>query len=59
MERIIIRHLNGSKANQIEEFPLDQLHELGIGRNPGFAVKYDPSQDDLDVRSFPSTARQW
>jgi len=51
MERIVIRHLNGSKANQVEEFPLEDFKELKIGRNPDSGVKYDPSQDDLVSRA--------
>jgi hypothetical protein len=31
MQRIILRHLSGSKANQVEEFSLDQFKELIAG----------------------------
>jgi S1-C subfamily serine protease len=47
MERIVLRHLSGSKANQVEEFPLNHFKELTIGRDPSNAVKYDPDRDDL------------
>jgi serine protease Do len=47
MERIVLRHLSGSKANQVEEFPLNHFKELTIGRDPSTAVKYDPDRDDL------------
>src|SRR5258708_1130536 len=47
MQRIVLRHLNGSKANQVEEFPLSQFRELIIGRDPSATVKYDPDRDDL------------
>jgi hypothetical protein len=33
--RIVIRHLAGSKVNQVEQFPLDSTTELTIGREPG------------------------
>ncbi|HKV40600.1 MAG TPA: FHA domain-containing protein, partial [Blastocatellia bacterium] len=47
MERIVLRHLSGSKANQVEEFPLNHIKELTIGRDPSSIVKYDPDRDDL------------
>src|SRR5215467_3495484 len=47
MERIVLRHLSGSKANQVEEFPLNHFKELTIGRDPSTTVKYDPDRDDL------------
>jgi serine protease Do len=47
MERIVLRHLSGSKANQVEEFPLSHFKELVIGRDPSSTVKYDPDRDDL------------
>ncbi|HEX8491888.1 MAG TPA: FHA domain-containing protein [Pyrinomonadaceae bacterium] len=47
MERIILKHLSGSKANQVEEFPLNHVKELVFGRDPSATVKYDPERDDL------------
>jgi serine protease Do len=47
MERIVLRHLSGSKANQVEEFPLAHFRELIFGRDPSASVKYDPNRDDL------------
>jgi serine protease Do len=47
MERIVLRHLSGSKANQVEEFPLSHFKEIIIGRDPSSTVKYDPDRDDL------------
>jgi serine protease Do len=47
MERIVLRHLSGSKANQVEEFPLAHFRELVFGRDPSASVKYDPNTDDL------------
>ncbi|MEK6322333.1 MAG: trypsin-like peptidase domain-containing protein [Acidobacteriota bacterium] len=47
MERIVLRHLSGSKANQVEEFPLSHFRELIFGRDPSSSVKYDPNRDDL------------
>jgi pSer/pThr/pTyr-binding forkhead associated (FHA) protein len=47
MERIVLRHLSGSKANQVEEFSLAHFRELIFGRDPSSSVKYDPNRDDL------------
>ncbi len=47
MERVILRHLKGSKASQLEEFPLQQFAELTIGRDPNSTIRFDPEKDDL------------
>ncbi len=47
MERIVIRHLSGSKANQVEEFPIAHVSELVLGRDPTATVRYDPERDDV------------
>lgn len=47
MERMIIKHLSGSKANQVEEFAIKHHNELIFGREEGSTVKYDPDRDDL------------
>jgi serine protease Do len=44
--RIVIRHLSGSKINQIEQFDLEGLQEITIGRDPGSKVAYDQQRDD-------------
>jgi len=44
--RIEIRHVAGSKANQIEQFQLDNLTELTIGRDPRSTIAFDPTRDD-------------
>lgn len=43
----MIHHLSGSKANQIETFPLSQTSELILGRDPSAAVRYDLERDDV------------
>ena len=40
MERIVLRHLSGSKAGRVEEFPLNQYHEIIIGRDPSATVSF-------------------
>lgn len=57
MERVILRHLKGSKASQVEEFPLEQFVELVMGRDPGSAVRFDPEKDDLVGRQHARVAR--
>lgn len=49
-ERIILRHQVGSRANQVDEFPLEHLSELIVGRDPSATVKFDPEGDDLVSR---------
>lgn len=44
--RIVIRHLSGSKINQIEQFDLEGLQEITIGREPGSGIAYDLQRDD-------------
>jgi len=44
--RIIIRHVSGSKANRIEQFPIDGYPELSIGRNPSSTIRFDAVNDD-------------
>ncbi|MFQ5570800.1 MAG: trypsin-like peptidase domain-containing protein [Rhodothermales bacterium] len=48
--RIVLRHSSGSKANQVEEFPLNHYRELTFGRTATSSVKYDPDKDDLVSR---------
>jgi serine protease Do len=44
--RIVIRHVGGSKANRIEQFPIDAYPQLSIGRNPSSTIKFDAVNDD-------------
>ena len=47
MKRIILKHISGSKANHVEEFPISLYPEIIIGRDPSCTVKYDAGKDDL------------
>lgn len=58
MKRIVLRHLSGSKANQVEEFPLNHFEELVIGRDPSSTVKFDPDKDDLVGRQHAKIMRE-
>lgn len=57
MERVILRHLKGSKASQLEEFPLQQFAELTLGRDPNSSVRFDPDKDDLVGRQHARISR--
>src|SRR5262245_54997221 len=57
MERVILRHLKGSKASQLEEFPLQQFAELVIGRDPSSGIRFDPDKDDLVGRQHARISR--
>jgi S1-C subfamily serine protease len=47
MERVILRHLKGSKSGSVEEFPRSSATELTLGRDPMAQIKFDPDKDDL------------
>lgn len=57
MERVVLRHLKGSKASQLEEFPLQQFVELTIGRDPASEIRFDPEKDDLVGRQHARISR--
>ena len=44
--QILIRHLSGSKTNQIDQFDLDGLQDITFGRDPSSKVVYDLHRDD-------------
>jgi serine protease Do len=48
--RIVIRHLAGSKANQVEQFPVESFPELSVGREPGATILFDAARDDAVSR---------
>ncbi|MBM4262364.1 MAG: FHA domain-containing protein [Deltaproteobacteria bacterium] len=56
MDRIVIKHLNGARANQEESFSLDKFIALTIGRDPSLDVKFDPN-DDLVSRNHAKIER--
>lgn len=47
VERVILRHLTGSKAGQADKLELNHPTEITIGRNPSSHIAYDPDKDDL------------
>ena len=54
---MIIKHSSGSKANQVEEFPLHHYNELILGRDASSTVQYDPDRDDLVGRQHAKISR--
>ena len=48
--RIIIQHVSASKANQIEQFPLEGYAELTIGRDPSCNINFDAQRDEYVSR---------
>jgi len=56
MERILLRHLGGSKTNQADEFPVRDFREIVIGRDPKAAVQYDPDREDVVSRQHAKLA---
>lgn len=48
--RIVIRHISGSKTNQIDEFPLDHFKEISFGRAISNDISFDPEIDDVVSR---------
>lgn len=42
MQRIVLRHVSGSRANQVEEFSLSPFKELVIGGDTSVTVKIRP-----------------
>ncbi len=54
---MLIKHLSGSKANQVEEFALKHHDELVFGRDASATVKYDPDRDDLVGRQHAKISR--
>jgi len=48
--RIVVRHVSGSKVNQVEQIALNGLREITIGRDPGCNIAYDQKRDDVVSR---------
>ena len=57
MERILIRHLSGARAGQVDEFPAAATNEILVGRDPDAAVCFDPSREDLVSRQHVKIVR--
>lgn len=53
---IMLRHLNGSRANRIDQFELVEGLTVQLGRKPGSDVLYDSTRDDLVSRQHATIA---
>mgnify|MGYP000872389683 CR=1 FL=1 len=49
IEHYVIRHISGTKANQVEEFDFSK-NELSIGRTAGSDIQFDPEQEVIVSR---------
>lgn len=49
IERYVIKHISGTKANQVEEFDFGK-QELSIGRATGSDIAYDPDNEVIVSR---------
>ena len=58
MDRVVLRHLSGSKEHQVEEFPLSAAKTLVFGRDASAAVRYDAELDDLVGRQHARLVQQ-
>jgi pSer/pThr/pTyr-binding forkhead associated (FHA) protein len=50
MQRILIRHISGTRANQVDDFNAEGFKEILIGREEGASVRYDGEREDLVSR---------
>ena len=57
MERILIRHLSGARAGQVDQFPAAGTNEILVGRDPEAQVCFDPSREDLVSRQHVKIVR--
>jgi FHA domain len=57
MERILIRHLSGARAGQVDEFSAAQTSEILVGRDPEASVQFDPGREDLVSRQHVKIVR--
>jgi serine protease Do len=48
--KVVIQHVTGAKANQIEPFPLAGKTEISLGRDPASDIAFDPVRDDVVSR---------
>jgi serine protease Do len=48
--RIVITHLNRGKVNQIDQWPLDSMSEIALGRDQASTIAFDQQRDDMVSR---------
>lgn len=57
-ERFVIRHLTGTKANQVEEFDYGKHSELTFGRATGNDLRFDPERDTAVSREHGKLVKE-
>jgi hypothetical protein len=57
MQTIVIKHLTGARASQVEQFSTGSLKELTVGRDASSQVRFDPDRDDLVSRQHVKIVR--
>jgi serine protease Do len=57
-QKLIIRHLSGSKTNQTNEYLFADFKDLLIGWDEGVDIRYDPDEDDLVSRRHAIILRE-
>src|ERR1035441_412494 len=57
MPNIVIRHLSGTKANQVEEIPLQGFRAVLIGGEANAHVRFDADREDLVSRNHARIVR--
>ena len=50
MEKMLLKHIEGSKSGQTERFDLPLSREVLFGRDPSSQITFDPNKDDLVSR---------
>lgn len=58
INRYVIRHLTGTKANQVEEFDYKKYAELTFGRAATNAIRFDPERDSAVSREHGKIVRE-
>jgi S1-C subfamily serine protease/pSer/pThr/pTyr-binding forkhead associated (FHA) protein len=58
VNRYVIRHLTGAKANQVEEFDYKKYNELTFGRAATNLVRFDPERDSAVSREHGKIVRE-
>jgi serine protease Do len=58
IERFVIRHLTGTKANQVEEFDYKKYTELTFGRGIGNDLRFDPELDSTVSREHGKLVKE-
>jgi FHA domain/Trypsin-like peptidase domain len=48
--RIVVRHTDSGRDNQVQEFPFSYFRQVTIGRDPSCEIRYDAERDDLVSR---------